>query len=287
MSRFTKYLHKDNIVKVWNVKKKLGPTFLIKKPAIDKAKNFINTARLNFDIKIDQSDYLLSFRTNKGKTFYSKKTPSEVQNKPQNPTSNKGNQASSKPSQPKPSKKNHSTGILYNIPVNMDMDTLKPELSKTNNSIKSVHRIENKKNRPTKIVKVTFSCYLAPLTLQGENPYEVNPCKVPYLRCSLCQAFGHTNKNCPVKKQVCPLCTRNHTLNDCPVKEYKRAYTCANCNGEHGALFSQCPVFLRYKSLVDAHNKKTKQAWKDRRQQQNAVSTNVNRAGSTSQLETK
>ena len=275
VSRFTKYLHKDNIEKVWNAKKKLGPTFLIKKSALDKARNFINTARLSFDIKIDQSDVLPSYRTNKGKTFYSKKTPSEVQNKPQNPTSNKGTRASTKPSQPKPSKKNHSTGILYNVPINIDMGTLKQELLKANKSIKSVHRIMNKKKRPTKIVKVTFNCFPAPLTLQGETSYEVNPCRVPYLRCSLCQAFGHTNKNCPVNKQICPLCTRNHTLNDCPVKEYKRAYTCANCNGEHGALYSQCPVFLRYKSLVDAHNKKTKQEWKDRRQQQKTVPTNV------------
>ena len=157
----------------------------------------------------------------------------------------------------------------------MDMDTLKQELSKANNSVKSIYRIVNKKKRPAKIVKVTFNCYPAPLTLQGETSYEVNPCRVPYLRCTICQAFGHTNKFYRVKTQVCPLCTRNHSLNDCPVKEYKRAYTCANCNGEHGALFTQCPVILRYKSLVDAHNKKTKQAWKDRRQQQKALSTNV------------
>ena len=165
LSRFTKYLHKDNIAKVWNAKKKLGPTFLIKKSALVKAKNFINTARLSFDIKVDQSDVLPSYRTNKWKTFYSKKTPSEVQNKPQNPTNNKGTRTSTKPSQPKPSKKNHSTGILYNIPINTDMDTLKQELLKANKSIKSVYRIMNKKKRPTKIVKVTFNCFPAPTAL--------------------------------------------------------------------------------------------------------------------------
>ena len=68
---------------VFLVYAKLGPTFLIKKTALDKAKNFINTTRLNFDMKIDQSNFLPSFRANKGKTFYSKTTPSEVQNKPQ------------------------------------------------------------------------------------------------------------------------------------------------------------------------------------------------------------
>ena len=129
----------------------------------------------------------------------------------------------------------------------------------------------NRNKKPTKLVKVTFNCYPAPLTLKGETNYEVNPCKVPYLRCNFCQKHGHSTKDCRADKQKCPLCALEHSYSDCPSRGNKRAYTCGNCGLNHGAAFLNCTIFQQYKKQVDAQNERTRQAWNERRHGEKAV----------------
>ena len=151
------------------------------------------------------------------------------------------------------------------------METLKGQLSKANQHVKSTHRVLNRNKKPTKLVKVTFNCYPAPLTLKGETTYEVNPCKIPYLRCNPCQEHGHSTKDCRNNKKKCPLCSLEHLYNDCPFKGNKRVYKCANCSRNHGAAFSNCTIFREYKKQVDAQNESTRHAWNERRHREKAV----------------
>ena len=68
INRFTSYIHPDNIQTCWGPRKKLGPTFLVRKAVLDKAKAFIYHSGLPFDIKVDQSDFLPRSRNDQGKT---------------------------------------------------------------------------------------------------------------------------------------------------------------------------------------------------------------------------
>ena len=239
INSFTNYSHPDNIKNRWGPRKKLGPTFLVKKAVLDKAKAFIYHSRLSFDIKVDQSDFLPRSRNDQGKTTYTRCKPSDAPSTKATQFSNssetfKANQTH---------KNRRSTGILENIPLSIDMETLKGQLSKATQHIKSVHRVLNRNKKPTKLVKVTFNCYPAPLTLKGETTYEVNPCKVPCLRCNSCQEPGHSTKDCRNNQIKCPLCSLEHLYKDCPFKGNKRAYKCANCELNHGAAFSNCTIF--------------------------------------------
>ena len=239
INSFTNYIYPDNIKNRWGPRMMLGPTFLVKKAVLDKAKAFIYTSVLPFDIKVDQSDFLPRSRNDQGKTIYTKCKPSDAPSTKATQYSNssetfKANQTS---------KNRHSTGILENIPVSMDKETLKRQLSKANQHVKRTHRVLNRNKKPTKLVKVTFNCYPAPLTLKGETTYEVNPCKIPYLRCNSCQEHGHSTKDCRNNQIKCPLCSLEHSYNDCPFKGNKRAYKCANSSRNHGAAFSNCTMF--------------------------------------------
>ena len=66
INSFTNYIHPDNIKNRWGPRKKLGPTFLVKKAVLDKAKAFIYHSRLSFDIKVDQLDFLPRSRNDQG-----------------------------------------------------------------------------------------------------------------------------------------------------------------------------------------------------------------------------
>lgn len=258
---FTRYIHPGNIMNQWRPRKNLGPTFLIRKTALSKARNFVQCSGLSFDIKVDQSDVLPKSRNDKGRIFYTKCKPSDA-GAPKNNQSSKSSRATTAQ---QPSKKPFSTGILKNIPISTDMNTLQRKLSSANSNVKNVHRVLNKNRRPTKLVKVTFSCSPAPLILKGDHGnFEVNPCRVPYLRCNHCQKHGHSNKDCK-NKQACPICALPHTYNECPSKHLRKAYTCANCGGRHGAAYTGCSHFQTYKEAVDKKNATIQQAWNERR----------------------
>ena len=73
------------------------------------------------------------------------------------------------------------------------------------------------------------------------------------IRCFKCQKFGHISKNCR-GKQKCPLCSEDHTFEECQNRENKK---CSNCGGSHSAGFKGCIVFVKAQEIKQlSHQKK-------------------------------
>ena len=139
------------------------------------------------------------------------------------------------------------------------MADLTQKLSQATSNIKSIHRVKTKKNKPTTTVKVTSNTWPAPTTLKGETKYEVNPCKIPYLRCNFCQQHGHSTKECTNEIPRCSMCGFGHE--DCPVQKYRLNHKCSNYLGNHTAAYPHCPAFLEHKKTIDARNTAIKKQW--------------------------
>ena len=67
------------------------------------------------------------------------------------------------------------------------------------------------------------------------EPYIESP---KIIQCYKCQGFGHQYQNCQ-KETKCLRCGGPHRVKDCP-KE-KNENCCANCGGDHVALYQGCP----------------------------------------------
>lgn len=260
---FQKYMHPTNIIDYWGPRKSVGPTFLIRHSVLEKARAFAKHCSLDFDVKGIESN-ALPCSSNKGNLRFTNRSP-----KPKSPA---GSSQSSKVKAPRKAgnkgqtnKNRISTGIIENIPVSIDMSDLTKKLSKSLSSIKSLHRITTKKNKPTTNVKITFNTWPAPLIISSDKEYEVNPCKIPYLRCNFCQQHGHSTKECTASTPNCPMCAGNHTYNECTRKHKTK---CTNCLSiSHNAANPSCPIFKEYKKLVDTKNATTRTEWNTKRQQ--------------------
>ena len=270
-----KALHTDNIRREWGPRKKLGPTFLIKESALAKARAFEKYCSLDFDVKGYESNVLpLSY--NKGKFTYSDRSPYTTT--PAGSSQPLKEKAPSKDGKNRKTNKNRiSTGIIENIPVSVDMSDLTRNLSKATSNIKSLHMITTKKNKPTTTVKVTFNTWPAPLIIKGDQDYEVNPCKIPYLRCNNCQQHGHSTKECTAKIPACPMCGGIHTYADCDYKNKPDLYMCPNCLEKgHNAANPSCSAFKQHKKLIDAKNATIKAEWDSRRNSTKQQAKQVN-----------
>lgn len=65
----------------------------------------------------------------------------------------------------------------------------------------------------------------------------------PVTQCSRCWKFGHHKKFCPIHKNLCPKCGKEHI--NCDTKNF----TCLNCKGSHMALDKTCKFFIKEKRI--------------------------------------
>ena len=78
------------------------------------------------------------------------------------------------------------------------------------------------------------------------------------IQCHRCQAVGHTATHCHMPLR-CVKCGGEHTFSDCDKKGDKYIPTCANCNGQHTATYSQCSYICRYKTQLEMKQQQRKQ----------------------------
>ncbi|CAF1061060.1 unnamed protein product [Brachionus calyciflorus] len=72
------------------------------------------------------------------------------------------------------------------------------------------------------------------------------------LQCKKCNRFNHKSQDCE-KETICPLCTGNHTLQECP----KEKIECSNCGGNHPAFSKKCIMMIeKTKELTESKNVK-------------------------------
>ena len=73
----------------------------------------------------------------------------------------------------------------------------------------------------------------------------------PYIllvtRCFRCQGYGHVARHCYKPNDLCPACSNSHKFDSYPTKDQKK---CANCRGDHGSGFKDCPKYLEAKAVV-------------------------------------
>ena len=77
---------------------------------------------------------------------------------------------------------------------------------------------------------------------------------IPYpVRCFKCQKFCHVKENCRAKVK-CPICSEEHTFENCDKKDMKK---CCNCGQNHSAGYKGCEVFLKAKKIREySYNQK-------------------------------
>ena len=71
-------------------------------------------------------------------------------------------------------------------------------------------------------------------------------------RCYHCQGYGHKANRCNSRLK-CPICSKNHTYEQCTAKEQDREQqraTCPNCKGPHPASYKGCPKYKQVKSII-------------------------------------
>lgn len=97
---------------------------------------------------------------------------------------------------------------------------------------------------PSQCIRVCFKGSTLPafVYIHGIKT-KVDQFKFPVTQCSKCWRFGHSGKLCPSRKLTCPKCSENHA--NCESQVYK----CANCGGQHMALFKGCPMYLKEKRV--------------------------------------
>lgn len=78
-----------------------------------------------------------------------------------------------------------------------------------------------------------------------------NPERINAFRCYHCQAYrSHDTRNCQASRQYCMKCSGDHSLQECPVRDY-REYRCINCvrkgkpRVNHMAATFYCPIELK------------------------------------------
>lgn len=130
-------------------------------------------------------------------------------------------------------------------------------------SIKTITPI-TVKGKEIGLAKIQFESELPPLELTDKDGmiHTLEPCLLSPLRCTKCQKFGHSEKNCRNKVTVCPYCAGAHTHKDCKRRNQKK---CANCGlGGHGAAYKGCLIFKQYQAKIAELNRKTSENWNNR-----------------------
>lgn len=73
-------------------------------------------------------------------------------------------------------------------------------------------------------------------------------------RCTNCQKYNHTLKNCTETSATCTFCSQKHKKDNCPVKDDLTQHVCSNCNlsksseiknqsKTHSAFSKECPIY--------------------------------------------
>ena len=153
-------------------------------------------------------------------------------------------------------------GIIHGIPLDTDIVDIEKELQAQNSFVdiektfrlQKFDKIQNKKTDTESLIIVFSSEIDFPTHLYlGYRRLTVKEFIPHPIRCFKCQKFGHISKNCR-GKQKCPMCSENHTFDECQDRENKK---CSNCGGSHSAGFKGCVVFVKAQEIKQlSHQKK-------------------------------
>ena len=153
-------------------------------------------------------------------------------------------------------------GIIHGIPLDTDILDIEKELQAQNSFVhiektfrlQKFDKIQNEKTDTETLIIVFSSEIDFPSQLYlGYRRLTVKEFVPHPVRCYKCQKFSHISKNCR-GKQKCPVCSQNHTFDECQNRQNKK---CSNCGGSHLAGFKGCTVFVKAQEIKQlGHQKK-------------------------------
>ncbi|KAF9422545.1 hypothetical protein HW555_001749 [Spodoptera exigua] len=141
--------------------------------------------------------------------------------------------------------------LSYGIIKGVDLELSESEILESLESsckILSVRRLrrisQDREWVNSETVRVCFESTITPeFVLAYGCRFRVERYVFPVSQCSNCWKYGHIKKFCPIKKILCPKCSKEHE--NCETDRI----VCPNCKGPHIALDKTCPVFLKEKEI--------------------------------------
>lgn len=146
----------------------------------------------------------------------------------------------------------HCYGLIKNIDQGIkDEEIIKSITCPNTSTLLSAKRLDRRDRGeggsgwcPSETVRLCFGgTALPPFVYVFDIQVKVEPYIHPVTQCSYCWRMGHSRKNCPAKKVVCPKCGDSHE--NCNTQLFK----CVNCAGNHMALSRACPIYLKEKKI--------------------------------------
>ena len=139
--------------------------------------------------------------------------------------------------------------VIKNVPIEIDLETIKEELSEQNIKFKNLFRIKSQVyDSYTRLIRVFAENHETAekaikngviICLQ-HKPCEPGNEQANIIQCYKCQRYGHKISECN-NAQQCPRCGGEHQLKDC--QQDKKTPKCANCGGNHSAAYKGCKAY--------------------------------------------
>jgi len=136
-----------------------------------------------------------------------------------------------------------SKGVMYGIPLTINMKELVENLRMKNRSVKSAVRMTRGVEKvETESVLVEFETKEVPKEVYyGFMRYSIREYVPKPMRCYNCQEFGHMAKVCKGKRR-CARCSGDHEYGKCGAEVRPK---CCNCGGNHSVAFWGCEVMKK------------------------------------------
>ena len=149
--------------------------------------------------------------------------------------------------------------VIRNVPVDMDIDTLIESIKDDYPDVVNVHRITNKAQQQTTLVRVDINNIQCIDELLAKKFIYVNntrfaitdylaPAKV--LVCNKCFQIGHFRSTCSSEMEFCRTCGLVVT----DIKQHKETCDnvrrCSRCKGSHEANDARCPEIKSYRAVL-------------------------------------
>ena len=143
----------------------------------------------------------------------------------------------------------YKKGVLEGFHTALPLDAIK-EHPLVAAAERCTHNAGHGRRLPTRQVLVTLRGPVpASLDLGCWGVFACRPFVAEPARCFRCQAFGHFQRQCRRKKELCGICSRDHATRDC-IRRLREggerpAPCCPNCGAGHHAWNRRCPARLR------------------------------------------
>lgn len=136
-----------------------------------------------------------------------------------------------------------SKGMIYGIPLTVNMKELVENLRMKNRSVKSAVRMTRGVEKvETESVLVEFETKEVPKEVYyGFMRYSIREYVPKPMRCYNCQEFGHMANVCKGKRR-CARCSGDHEYGKCGEEVRPK---CCNCGGNHSVAFWGCEVMKK------------------------------------------